>query len=320
MVIDYSRFDGIGESSSEDEQDNDDDESGRVPVYKLQGPGDEFISSGGARVRVAPRTKNEEDDGTSTMKATTAAAQPTPTCVPRPALRAASDDNATVPGTSTYCGDSLETMSRNGAVRERYAWSQDKAEVVVSFFVDKQTRARDVQMSVEASSRRLVMRVRGAVSFDGVLAYPVKGSLFGGAVLDASGGEEHEQGADWEVRDVLASASSQRDGDDRGRRAVRLTLRKEVPGAGMIVWWSKVFAEGDGSDDAPIDTTTIAARKPAGGAHGRDAMAKAWAEAHDVFASRVGDMQKERELIPQLIAQQHQQQQQQQQQQRGEEG
>lgn len=308
--IDYSRFDGIGDTSSEDEGQDEGQEEGfhavdtgaGVPVYKLSGPGDEYVSSGGARVRFgggagrnivaapAPAAPSEGGaDGTGDRRSPSAAGPS---------------------GRSCYRGDSLVSMSVNGAIRERYAWSQDKAEVVVSFFVAAATRAKDIRVVVDPTERRLTLTVGERLAFDGVLAYPVKGSLYGGTVLDA--GIEHEDGGDWELRDVLPPDGGGEAAMEEKpcRRVVRVTLRKESPGTGIIVWWAKVFGDGgrDGGGDEPIDTTKISDRRKrsSGEKGGVYDMEKTWNDAQSMFRDRVGQLKEERQVISATIQGQQQ--------------
>ena len=62
-------------------------------------------------------------------------------------------------------GVRVEALSRHGAVREGYLWSQDKGEVVMSVRAPRGTRARELKVSVSGRSVCVSLKVCVACFF-----------------------------------------------------------------------------------------------------------------------------------------------------------
>jgi len=193
-------------------------------------------------------------------------------------------------GAATRAGDGAETrdwqacvrdMSRNGAIErehgtEKYFWRQDAREVVASVVVAPGTRARDVEVGVDA--RRLRVRVRDASGemrdvFDAEWAYEIAPEARDDEDEDAAAAPTY---GDWEITDFEGYGG-------RARRVVRVTARKKSSDV-IKHWWRLCF-----KGATEVDPGTFEDRNATAAASAR----RAWEEAQDAFRERV----KNRELI-----------------------
>eukprot|EP01048_Picozoa_sp_COSAG05_P019841 COSAG05_NODE_3217_length_2230_cov_1.925387_1_plen_465_part_00 len=172
---------------------------------------------------------------------------------------------------------------KNGGHTKRYLWSQEPDEVVVAVAVPPGTRASAVVVElVDASpAPRLAVGLRDDVGgttwlVNEALSHKV-------AVTDDS------SDVDWEVRDlpteyqdgwnVYAGGRCHTGADAGVWRAVTVTLKKEAP-AGVVIWWKAVM-----KGDPEIDTSKIAGRR------NNSAAQSAWQDAHAEFLKKVANRQ-----------------------------
>ena len=112
-----------------------------------------------------------------------------------------------------------------------------------------------------------------------------------------------EEGSNWELRDIIVSdtTGSTRLVLDENRRVIRLSLKKQSPGMGIVIWWNRVFED----ENAPIDTTSIfERRKPTvlTSTKGNvQSAAEAWKDAQQLFNNRIHKLQGEKELITKMM-------------------
>lgn len=128
----------------------------------------------------------------------------------------------------------------------------------VNVFVPSDTKAKAV--SVRADDIKVTLSVGGVTYLSGEWPYKVEPD------------EDPDLGTmlDWEVRDF------------DGRRAVRLTVRKQVMPGGLsiITWWRSVL-----KGDPAIEVTEIKDRKK----EANESFAKAWKEANISFKAKTAN-------------------------------
>jgi hypothetical protein len=285
--LDYSKWDKL--EVSDDDDDDDDDEAeqddGDAPDAELW----PRTAPGSAAAEMAADAREEDAlDGEEMEQLRRAQQQglvapPPPAPAPVAAAAAASGG----PDAGAAHAALVAKLSRNGAVREAYLWSQTDIDAEVSVLLPAGTRAKQLRVELvrdptdnvsPANERqRLRVRLQGAgsgaarVAFEGSLAYPV-----------AQPDEEDDELA-WEVVDFEGGAA--------GRRALRVSLRKQaVPG--VVVWWSRALV-----DEAEVDTLALPDRKraPRVAEH-----AAVWDEAQRMFRERVAAREPQIIDVPEL--------------------
>ena len=253
-ALDYSKWDQLDVSDSEDEGEGDEDE------------GLERWAEGQAAAAQAAGKRWPGMDGPPPAEAAGgggAAAAP----APAPAAKAA-------PPTG---------LTRNGGRTERYLWSQEKEEVSVAVLAPGGTSAKAV--AVELGEERLRVGLRGAAGaeqprwlVDGELLYKAEAPEDPTDVSPAPTppawdcADALSPQLDWEIRDLPAEESGGvADGEGGTPRVVVVTFKKKVP-HGVVHWWKGVI-----KGDETIDVSAIAGRKLNADA------ATAWRDAHAQF-------------------------------------
>jgi hypothetical protein len=227
----------------------------------------------------APRSSDEEDareyfEDEAAEAAELAARRAAPVAASAPPSAAA----APHPPSGRLGASRAAEFSRNGgAVGDRYLWSQTAEEVTISVLVPPGTRAKDVLVRLTppplgelGATHRLTVALAGAPpAVDAPLAFAVD------APQDAAA-----EAPDWELTDFDAAAS-----EAKPRRAVRVTLRKSLPGAAMVHWWRAALAGDPGIDTASIGDRERTAQRTA-------AARAVWAEAEAEFKRRVQERER----------------------------
>lgn len=221
MPIDYSKWDNLEVSSSEDE-DVDDDHIGSTPrVTRLDAPS--RVTFGGAGTNGSVSASPEGD---------TAPSSPS-----KPLSKPLESSSATVTTTSdlqswTDRGGLLETNTKTNTKRSLY-WAQDRYTVTLRLELRDTEKIRSVGvegilpysdrwMAVGTAKPRLsCVSTNGEILLDGELPHPVHLAE-----------EDSDDGlVDWSVVAVKDNEHQQ--------RYLVITLHKAVPMQGLSVWWRR---------------------------------------------------------------------------------
>jgi hypothetical protein len=152
-----------------------------------------------------------------------------------------------------------EDWSKDGAMLDGYAWSQDKENAVLRIFLPENTKAKNIAVEIsedkqlESTLPKLSIKESssGKTLFSGTFAYPIE--MEEGEGMDA---------VDWELV------------SEEGRRIMKMALRKKLLIANCYMYWKKAFQSED-----EIDTRAIENKVSNFG--------KAWDEAHEMFRQKV---------------------------------
>jgi hypothetical protein len=246
-MVDYSRFAKLIE---QDEQDHAMDQAPRPVVTRLDKPTSITIPG---RLAATSQEEEEEDDDNP------------PTKYHEDVIRAQQ------PPIPTFTPQTPKTrFTENGCDAGLFLWSQTADEVHLRVRVPLNTKARQVRVSLTNKQQLSISLVNhGAPIVQGQLANPVFGGG-DGASMDVFSTEEERfhKAMEWEVQDL-----------DSNSRCVFVRLTKHKPASQLVVWWSRVFLEGD----EPLFDVSQAnsARKTT--PQDRQAMQHAWDEAQRLF-------------------------------------
>jgi len=286
--IDYSKWDKMdyGESSSdesaEDKMGAEAAYPGRPRVTRLDGParvtrdadGMITIDSSGVDPSTAissPSTK--EGTSTTNAAATTSSNMPSTADTEPRAVHAQSSQTALDDRLTTNGGRFIDEQTKS-----HIFWSQDRQEVVISVEFDaEKIKSRNIQ--VEASGMVPYSERNAAVAGSSGVSDSPYGKLKVTAKLDSGENATLLEG------DLTHSVHLAEDEDDIewdilsecDRKFVRITLRKAVPMAGIVVWWDQILQQ-----TPKIDLSSIRGR-------GRQSASveNAWEEAHRMFKEKV---------------------------------
>lgn len=286
--IDYSKWDKMdyGESSSDESADDrrlgDAAYPGRPRVTRLDGParvtrdadGMITIDSSGVDPSAAISSPPTTEGRSMTNAAATSSSKMSSTADTEPRVvhaqnsQTALDDRLTTNG-----GRFIDEQTKS-----HIFWSQDRQEVVVSIEIDaEKIKSRNIQ--VEASGIIPYSERNAAVAGSSGVADAPYGKLKATAKLDSSENATLLEG------DLTHSVHLAEDEDDIeweilsecDRKFVRITLRKAVPMAGIVVWWDQILQH------APkIDLSNIRGR-----AKQSASVENAWEEAHRMFKEKM---------------------------------
>lgn len=270
--IDYSKWDKMDYGDSSDEESAG---PGRPRVTRLDGPArvtrdaDGMITIGSnsaAPLAVASRPPIAE--GSSI---TNAAAVTTSSDASSNPDSAAEQESALKDKLTTNGGRFVDEQTKS-----RIFWCQDRQEVIVSIEFDAD-KIKSRNIHVEATGLIPYGERNAAVAgSDGDGAY---GQLKVTAKMDSGetvnlleGGLTHKAHLAEDEDDIEWEISSECD-----RKFVRVTLRKAVPMAGVVVWWDQILQH-----SPKIDVCSIRGR-----AKQSASVENAWEEAHRMFKEKV---------------------------------
>jgi len=206
-------------------------------------------------------------------------------------------ENSTInvsPGGARRTQSLVEEESENGADCGTYRWSQTASDIVVTIPLPIHTRARDVDLRIDASHFGLgLLHADGAEEGASTSSSGTSAASTGTGTFESMRGEwwggvdfvSMEDSVDWELVGDGGSAAS-----IDGERRLRISLRKRSPIPGAVHWWAAAFK---GADE--IDTTTIRGRGKAG-VGGREVQ-DAWEQAQQQFKDRVRQQQQQRHAV-----------------------
>ena len=250
-ALDYSKWDSL-------EVDDDDDEDG-----------DYDDDDGAEEAGLAKLERHvQQQQSRHAEPAVPAPQAPETGAVPAPAVAASQSHEST-----------LAKLTRNGAQREGYLWTQTESEVVLSVLLPAGTRARNVSLEVRRPQSlateecaRVVVALRGAPAplLDAELAFAVE--------LPQATEEEEAEELDWEVVDF----------EPAGRRLLRLTLRKQVP-HGVVLWWTRALK----GEEPPLDSQAFPDRRRAL----KPGQEDVWAEAQRMFQQRIAEREEAQQVV-----------------------
>jgi len=273
--IDYSKWDNIDVSSSEDE--NDDNDDNNMPrVTTLSGPS----------------TITRSADGTISA-------------VDANAPTATSTDARITNNKSTSCSSSssrdVSYLTKNGGhfidaeTKSYIFWSQERTEVNISVAFDPTNiKSKDISVKTEGELpfSQCLSAVGGDATSKGSLLVQAKVASSGSTVTLFSGNFPHfihlpegEEAIDWEidtceyyhdVLDLLSSAA----GCAGQTKLIRITLLKAVPMAGVSLWWSHPLLH-----CPKTDVNAIGGRK----GDRQDEIKASWDEAHRMFREKMAN-------------------------------
>eukprot|EP00050_Salpingoeca_kvevrii_P000327 m.146007 g.146007 ORF g.146007 m.146007 type:complete len:420 (+) comp10087_c0_seq6:982-2241(+) len=269
-AIDYSKWDKLDVSSSEDEEEMGVDEDnvlqpggkGQPRVYKLDHgqtvhiPGRNVTVRSGsdpAAAAAAPSVMEitEEDEEKEEM-----------------AEQQKQSSHNDKPAAAAPTRDPESKLTQNGGSFSgsfgHLLWSQDAEEVSLAVAVPAGTRAKAVAVSAP-DDRHLRISVDGAPVFEEELFAAI----------------ETAEAPDWEILDWHSPEAE-------GRRIVRATMRKAKLG-GIILWWRSATKEGP-----QIDTSELKDR-PAASAKNAASFMESFAKAQEMFREKMA--QKKRDGI-----------------------
>mmetsp|Transcript_6808 Transcript_6808/g.9975 ORF Transcript_6808/g.9975 Transcript_6808/m.9975 type:complete len:288 (+) Transcript_6808:71-934(+) len=269
--IDYSKWDNIDVSSSED--DNDDNDDNNMPrVTTLSGPS----------------TITRSADGTiSAVDAPTATS---------------ADARITDNNSKSYSSSmGVSYLTKNGGhfidaeTKSYIFWSQERTEVNISVAFDPTNiQSKDISVKTEGvlPFSQCLSAVGGDATSKGSLLVQAKVVSSGRTVTLFSGNFPHfihlpegEESIDWEIEsceyfhgmfDLLSSAA----GCAGQTKLVRITLLKAVPMAGVSLWWSHPLLH-----CPKTDVNAIGGRK----GDRQDEIKAAWDEAHRMFREKMAN-------------------------------
>lgn len=281
--IDYSKWDKMDYGDSSDESANE-EEPGRPRVTRLDGPSKvtrdadgvitiDSSSSASASAAAAASVPAKMNDKSITSAATAATAP----------SNMASNTGAAPQIFKSSQPTLDERLTKNGGhfsdeqTQSRIFWSQDRHEVIVSIEFDaKKIKSRNIRVEVNGMLP-YGEREAAVVSGGGAEAY---GKLRVTAKLDDRGENttllegnlthkihlaEDEDDIEWEIL------------SEDNRKLARITLRKAVPMAGVVLWWDQILQHRPKIDLSSID----------GRAKQSVGMESAWEEAHRLFKEKV---------------------------------
>ena len=313
IMVDYSRFDHVGSSSDDDEEDAADvARRGPPNVTRLEGPSS--VTFGGGR----GRDVTVVTDATGGVHGSNGVGAPGDDGAPGASPDGANEDvvdiserayaklldderramtpavpvvnAASTPAARNW--DSVTAkMTRNGGAVFRdggddgdgsvvYFWCQDAKEATLSVVVAPGTRAKDVDVRVTARDVRVSMKTESTSGpagevFTGEWSHEIEAEP-----KDEDDDEDFGDAAptfgDWEITDFEGTGT-------RARRVVRVTVRKK--GSEMLVhWWRSCVKGGPETDPATFEDRSAS----------NASKAKAvWEQAQEMFRERI----KNRELV-----------------------
>lgn len=170
--------------------------------------------------------------------------------------------------------------------RALFAWSQTAVEVTLRFAVDV-AKASEVRLRVwfdrrARRSRLLLGDFVATLKYD-VWAEGDDRPHF--RLVDGEDDAKDLRDLDWELEDapvdVLPDAA----------KCVTLTLRKRPPAREVIVWWSRVFEQSDNVIETELDTASLKSRlsRSTNNSQQIQALQDAWDSAHRAFLTKVRD-------------------------------
>eukprot|EP01060_Flectonema_neradi_P012400 TRINITY_DN19225_c0_g1_i1.p1 TRINITY_DN19225_c0_g1~~TRINITY_DN19225_c0_g1_i1.p1 ORF type:complete len:309 (+),score=69.68 TRINITY_DN19225_c0_g1_i1:41-928(+) len=277
-MVDYSKFDHIGDDSSDDGQ------SLGPQVTKLEGRttikvgkdgGLSFTPADGSEqeITVAKSKKNtnsldysrfdkidvSDSDTDADDEPIQYERQAPPTSNP-PSVAAGSPQPSSSSTTSSHL------YIENGQDCGSYFWKQCRDTVTVYFNLPENTKGRDVSVSINPTGTSITVKVKGKnlCPDGGELKFPV--------VVPPP----EDDFIDWEI---MTSPKPQ-----PAPRVVRLALVKKSPPR-VLAWWNRVFVSEEPTSLPPSSTQSERAKKSE----------NAWKQAHDTFRSEI---QKLKEKMP----------------------
>jgi hypothetical protein len=312
VMVDYSRFDHVGSSSDDDDEDGDVARRGPPNVTRLEGPSS--VTFGGGR----GRDVTVVTDATGGARGSNGVGAPGDDGAPGASPDDANEDvvdiserayakmlederRATTPAVPVVNAASTPAarnwdavtakMTRNGGTvfgdgggggdgGVVYFWCQDAKEATLSVVVAPGTRAKDVDVRVTARDVRVSMKTASTSG--------PAGEVFAGEwshEIEAEPKDEDDDDdfgdaaptfGDWEITDFEGTGT-------RARRVVRVTVRKK--GSEMLVhWWRSCIKGGPETDPATFEDRSAS----------NASKAKAvWEQAQEMFRERI----KNRELV-----------------------
>lgn len=135
--------------------------------------------------------------------------------------------------------------SKNGAVLDKYSWSQDRFEVLLTIPVEDNVKAKNIKLSY--ANKVLTIKDGDSVIISEQLRYDI-------LTNEDRKDDEVSDILDWEIKNKLKASSSS--GANSNRRVLEVVLRKKSPIPGVFMWWENVFL----SDSVKIDVTKISGR------------------------------------------------------------
>jgi len=293
--IDYSKWDKIDVSSSDEEEEN-------VPmprVTKLETPG----------------TVTRSADGTISLYPSSSSASATPDT---PHIDAVTASDTAQKRTQIEFVKAMEksrsqNLTKNGGEfrdpKTNYVirWAQDRNEIIISISFDPSTISpRNIQVEViDALPFSERYSAVGGKRGDG---RSIKGSLVVSAALTGTEGgkdkknkssvtllsgelphfihlPEDEDEVEWEI-DTCEHCGIASEKCGKETKLIRITLRKAVPMQGLSVWWSQPLLH-----CPEIDVTEIKDRSR--DAEKQEAIKSSWDEAHRLFMEKIKSREKQ---------------------------
>ena len=232
---------------------------------------------------------SDEEAGGSTSPQVTRLAQPSSVTFGGPRAQALSVTTASQQRRSTTTTP-VKELTANGTRCDKYLWAQSGDEIILSVFLPRTAKARNVNLALSRSGNvrveyqnamvldeQLVRDVWGApearataMKMVGKMEEDVK--MAHAQLLGVSEEEIVAKEMEWIVEDAPKEIH---DG-----RLLIVRLKKLPPSREIKEeWWSKLFV----SEEKEVDTAAIPGRKPGGNAEKFQA---AWEEAHTEFVRR----------------------------------
>jgi len=297
-MVDYSKWDNLSVSSSEEESEEDGNADG-LHSYTPRGAPQVTRLDEASRVTFGGGRKEVEVAGPdvggssgpealqpgSLLPAAPSMAAPTPPKPPSPSS-SSSSSSSTAATPPTKNGSTFLHESSNLSL----SWSQTRDDVDLYIKVPTATKAPAVSVSITGALTWKDRESAVGTSTQPLLTLTLLSSssspppslscrlphpVYVGDADDADAEVEALQ-PDWEMKTF-----------GEGRH-VKISLKKAVPMAGMVLWW-KTPVEGG----AEIDVGEIADRTKGTGTAGGDGTYKeAWDEAHRMFKEKIKDKEK----------------------------
>jgi hypothetical protein len=285
MPIDYSKWDNLEVSSSEDEDDNEDDNTPRVT--RLDAPS--RVTFGGAgtngAISASPEVAHTKSSSSSSELSK-----------PRSKSKAPQASTATTshPQSWTDRGGLLETKSKTTQNRNLY-WSQDRYTVTLRLELPSDTNEKVRSVGVEgilpysdrwmavgtAKPRLSCVSANGEMLLEGELPHPVHLAE-----------EDSDDGlVDWSV----VGGNHNHNNEPGQHRFLTITLHKAVPMQGLSVWWRRPLM---GFPEVDLDAVRSGTTNTSRDDHGLSSSSssssgtkgdtskeflEAWEEAHKIF-------------------------------------
>ena len=168
--------------------------------------------------------------------------------------------------------------TRNGRICA--VWSQSAEDIVARFPVGKSTRAHNVRCALQYKGDACVLTVNELTAQLKHDVWCVDDPRPSFRLAPSDGDADALRDSfDWSLEDSVIPLP-------KDCRCVCVSLKKRPVAAGVVTWWSTLFAESASIDETPRDTTSLESRtKRRAGTP--EEFQRAWAGAHEQFLEKV---------------------------------